>query len=131
MKRHSAAIACRRFPGSHTFDRIAKLLEEIHSSFDLDSNKIISTVTDNASNFAKALKEFGVDACTNPLDEIVDTSGTEENANSDSDALYITNREVTNMSENEQAVPDQSDEDVSTLSGLPRHFRCASHTLNL
>lgn len=58
----SAAIACRRFPGSHSFERIAELLNDVHLSFGLDSKKIVATVTDNGSNFIKAFKEFGIRA---------------------------------------------------------------------
>ncbi|XP_067627500.1 uncharacterized protein [Eurosta solidaginis] len=54
----SATIACRRFSG--TYDRIAELLHEIHLSFGLDSKKLVSIVTDNGSNLAKACNEFGI-----------------------------------------------------------------------
>ena len=130
MERHSAAIARRRFAGTHTFDRIAKLLEEIHTSFGLDRNKIVATVTDNASNFAKAVNEFGIDANTDSetsLDEIEVPSETEDDSNSELEVLSG----AESGPEREHAVPDANDEDMSTLSGLPRHFRCASHTLNL
>lgn len=46
-------LTCRRFQGTHSFDRIAEMLCDIHSEFGLDS-KVLATVTDNASNFAKA-----------------------------------------------------------------------------
>ncbi|XP_015118942.1 uncharacterized protein LOC107042418 [Diachasma alloeum] len=60
LKQILAAIACRRFPGSHSFDQIADQLESIHNDFGLVTNKIVATVTDNATNFAKAVKKFGV-----------------------------------------------------------------------
>ncbi|XP_024085116.1 uncharacterized protein LOC112127868 [Cimex lectularius] len=59
--RQSAALACRRFKNSHTYDRIATLLEEIHLEFGLSAHKIVATVTDNGANFVKAFKLFGVD----------------------------------------------------------------------
>lgn len=59
-KRRSAALACRRFKGAHTFDRIKDLLQEIYSDFDIDPTKIVCSVTDNGSNFVKAFKIFGV-----------------------------------------------------------------------
>lgn len=60
MERKYCAIACQRFEGSHTYDRVAKIILDIHSSFGLN-NKVVATVTDNASNFAKAFEEFGID----------------------------------------------------------------------
>lgn len=61
LEQKSAAIACRRFPGSHTFDRIATEVENIHDEFGLNAEKVIASVTDNASNFVKAFREFGVE----------------------------------------------------------------------
>nr|XP_014350595.1 PREDICTED: uncharacterized protein LOC106705523 [Latimeria chalumnae] len=54
----SAALACTRIRGRHTFDMIASLIDEIHTSFSL-GDKVVCTVTDNGSNFAKAFKEYG------------------------------------------------------------------------
>lgn len=65
MKRKSVAIACKRFEGPHTSERIATLLDEIHQNFELNPEKLTSTVTDNASNFAKAFKVYGIDADQN------------------------------------------------------------------
>ncbi|KAK0042949.1 hypothetical protein Bpfe_027613 [Biomphalaria pfeifferi] len=59
LSRESAALACRRFPGSHTYDRIAELLYDVHENFGI-SNKVCLTVTDNGSNFVKAFEQFGV-----------------------------------------------------------------------
>lgn len=60
LNRVSKALACRRFKGSHTYDRISDLINEIHLEFNLNPSKIIATVTDNGSNFVKAFKMFGV-----------------------------------------------------------------------
>lgn len=51
--------ACRRFESPHTADRIASLLFSIYGEFGI-ADKIIATVTDNASNFVKAFKDFGI-----------------------------------------------------------------------
>lgn len=61
-KRRAAPLACRRFRGTHSFDRIANLISEIHASFSLAPPKITACVTDNGSNFVKAFMEFGIDA---------------------------------------------------------------------
>ena len=64
LHHQSAAIACRRLLGTHSFDRIAQILQEI-MSFGLDKNKVVAFVTDNASYFAEALREFGVESFDN------------------------------------------------------------------
>uniref|UniRef100_A0ABD2VUE9 Uncharacterized protein n=1 Tax=Trichogramma kaykai TaxID=54128 RepID=A0ABD2VUE9_9HYME len=61
LERHSAALACRVFPGTHSYDRIAEQLDDINLSFGLDIEKVVATIADNGSNFVKAFKEFGMD----------------------------------------------------------------------
>ncbi|XP_023318399.1 uncharacterized protein LOC111694435 [Trichogramma pretiosum] len=60
LSRKSVALACRNFPGTHSFDNVTNLLEEIHTFFELPLSKLAGTVTDNGSNFVKAFKEFGI-----------------------------------------------------------------------
>lgn len=98
-ERCSVALACRRFNGSHTYDKVSGLLEDIHSQFNLDLDKLVATVSDNGSNFVKAFKEFGP------------TSSEEETV----DGL----------------VDEEFELLISNSNTLPKHVRCASHTLNL
>lgn len=64
-------------------------------------------------------------------DEIDILSEVEEESDSDSELQTSSITRPATQTEIECAAPDESDDDVSSLSGLPRHFRCASHTLNL
>ena len=57
--RESFAIASERFSGTRSFDSIAEKIHEVHDKFSLDYKKKTHTVTDNASKFAKAFREFG------------------------------------------------------------------------
>ncbi len=80
IQRHSCALACKRFTGkvlilflifliyrsnlfciqgSHTYDKIASLINQIMDDFNLHG-KVTFIVTDNGSNFVKAFKEFAV-----------------------------------------------------------------------
>uniref|UniRef100_A0A671TQG9 HAT C-terminal dimerisation domain-containing protein n=1 Tax=Sparus aurata TaxID=8175 RepID=A0A671TQG9_SPAAU len=107
-ERKKAALACRRFKGSHMYDSIATELDNIHSSFSI-SNKITATVTDNGSHFVKALKVY------QPVQD--DDSGEEEDGD---DVTFVDLHDV---------LQDMNvEEDVVTL---PPHHRCASHTANL
>lgn len=54
LKRRSFALACRLFPGSHTFDHIARLLSNIMKEYSIPVEKVICCVTNNGSNFLKA-----------------------------------------------------------------------------
>jgi len=60
LEPRSAALACRRFFGSHTFDRVAEIIQSIHKDAGLQTSRIAATVTDNGSNMIKAFREFGV-----------------------------------------------------------------------
>uniref|UniRef100_A0A3P9KHU5 HAT C-terminal dimerisation domain-containing protein n=1 Tax=Oryzias latipes TaxID=8090 RepID=A0A3P9KHU5_ORYLA len=111
LERHKAALACKRVRGRHTFDVIAAELEQIHSSFSL-LNKLVATVTDNASNFVKAFKTF-------PPPESDEDEKEEEEEEEQEDVLF------TDIAEALTAV---SDEGHITL---PPHYRCALHTINL
>ena len=53
LTRFSEALACQQIQESHTCNHIAKVLHDIHLKYGSTDkvNKIISTVTDNASNF--------------------------------------------------------------------------------
>ncbi|XP_036336509.1 uncharacterized protein LOC118746724 isoform X1 [Rhagoletis pomonella] len=105
FKRSHIALACRRFKGSPTYDRIAQLIASIHEEFNLEDNKLQLTITDNGANFCKAFKEYGLTA--------------EESIDSSSDSAE------------ESFVEEGRVKFVDTPLELPQYFRCASHTLNL
>ncbi len=51
-------LACHRMEGPQTFEKLAELMCEVHSKFELEG-KILRTVTDIGSNFCKSFREFG------------------------------------------------------------------------
>ncbi|KAG1924762.1 zinc finger BED domain-containing protein, partial [Pimephales promelas] len=64
LERKSAALACKRLRGHHTFDVLASALDDIHSQYHI-RDKIVRTTTDSGSNFLKAFRVFGVQEETN------------------------------------------------------------------
>jgi len=56
--------------GKHSYDRIAELLQDIFNEYSLLREQIVSTVTDNGSNFIKAFKEFGYDIQAHMTDDM-------------------------------------------------------------
>ncbi|CAG9832006.1 unnamed protein product [Diabrotica balteata] len=93
-----------------TVGSIAEMLEDINLKFGLTENKIVGTVTDNGSNFVKAFKVFGE---KNEEDD-------DEEIDEEENELQILHLEVDEGKELE-------DQDIQ----LPKHMRCATHTLNL
>lgn len=59
LERQSKLLCCRRFYSPHDNVRIAELLSDIYTEFGI-TFKVIGTVIDNASNFTKAFKTFGI-----------------------------------------------------------------------
>lgn len=59
FNRHILTISCDRFTFPHTNERIAEHLQIKCDSYGI-GEKIVATTTDNASNFAKAFREFGL-----------------------------------------------------------------------
>lgn len=60
LKRKAAALSCAYFEMPHTNDRIAEHLQILNHEYGI-AEKIVATVSDNASNFVKAFNEFGTD----------------------------------------------------------------------
>ena len=71
LKRRSACLAVRRVRGTHSFDVLGKLMEEIHVQFRI-MGKLTATTTDGGSNFVKAFKEYGQEPNCTKDDEITD-----------------------------------------------------------
>uniref|UniRef100_A0ABD2WMA6 HAT C-terminal dimerisation domain-containing protein n=1 Tax=Trichogramma kaykai TaxID=54128 RepID=A0ABD2WMA6_9HYME len=124
LSRKSATFCVKRFSGSHTFDAIAEMLESVHLEFNLTSDKIAGSVSDNGSNFVKAFREFGINEFYVPESDCIETSANDSDSGDDSEP--VDDDIVLHPDENEEVVIT----DFSYYQ-LPKHFRCASHTLNL
>ncbi|EFN60702.1 hypothetical protein EAG_05517, partial [Camponotus floridanus] len=109
LRRKSYVLACRRMKFAHTHIEITKMLFNVHQNFGLSVDKIVGTVTDNASNFGKAFRIFS-------LDEI------------EEEPEYLQHEEDITVSEFE--LLNNFDDDVEDFT-LPTQYKCMSHTLNL
>ncbi|CAI6366810.1 unnamed protein product [Macrosiphum euphorbiae] len=123
LTRLSCVLACRRFRGSHTYDKIAELLHEIICEFSIEREQLISTVTDNGSNFVKAFKDFGCVMDWNFQIDDLEFNDDRENA----DEEECTDDDVATFESID--VDDTMTQETEIF--LPHHLRCASHTLSL
>ena len=114
IKRFWAALSCERLQGSHTYDVLAGALSSIHIKFGI-AKKVVSTTTDNASNFVKAFRMFG------SVDEEIDED--EEDDTVDEDLIQPVSITAT--------LVNQRSNGRGTNVQLPPHLRCACHSLNL
>ena len=55
LERKSAALGCRRFTGTHSHDKIARAIADVHvhTTFNIEG-KVVKTCTDNGANMVKA-----------------------------------------------------------------------------
>nr|XP_014269066.2 uncharacterized protein LOC106676613 [Maylandia zebra]XP_024654147.1 uncharacterized protein LOC106676613 [Maylandia zebra] len=113
LERRSAALACKRLRGSHTFDMLAGALDDIHCQYKI-RGKVVRTTTDGGSNFVKAFHMFGAQ---NDADEAEDEADPETIDLTD----HIDYHEASAI----------LDEDSGLEYQLPPHQRCACHLLNL
>lgn len=82
LERNSAALACIRLKGSHTFDVLAAALEEIHSEYHI-REKVTRTTTDSGSNFLKAFRLYGEEIEEEATNEQEESDSTLDDATED------------------------------------------------
>lgn len=109
LERKSFALACNRFPHPHTNVQITEQMKMIHANYDLKLPQVFASLMDNAANFDKAFRDYGVDHA-----EFVSFTEemTEKNDESDDDDRVL--------------FPE-----IQETAILSNRMPCASHTLNL
>lgn len=112
LKRKSAALACRRMIGRHTYDVLDDIIETVLNEYSI-LNKVTKAVTDNAANFVKAFKIFSEDL--NSKNELSNDDEVDE----DEFVAFSVTDFFENVSFDE------------IRYSLPQHKRCAAHTMNL
>jgi hypothetical protein len=139
LRRKSVGLACVRFLGTHSFDKIALAINQTHASFNIES-KVVKTCTDNGSNMLKVFSAYScpndfndtssllhITAAATATDETGAESSTESNGESDDEASAD---EVTSFIPGVSDAVDKYKADADDIT-LPEHLRCCSHTLNL
>ncbi|XP_042216587.1 uncharacterized protein LOC121862388 [Homarus americanus] len=117
LKRQQRVLAYQRLLGRHTYDHLAKTIHDIHFIFGI-TNNVVSTTTDNGTNFVKAFSVFGepdedwVLVEDPPQVEPDDEGESDDHVEVDDVAAILANGE-------------------ETLYELPKHLRYTAHTLNL
>lgn len=130
--RVSKILACRRIVGSHDFKNIGQSVHTIHKDFKIDVKKIEYTVTDSASNFLKAYREYKVECdADETMDmELIEQLGNSSNENElniiDLDLILSAGSELSDSFDIDAELDSVDDEIV-----LPKHIRCTAHLLNL
>ncbi|KAI2647136.1 hypothetical protein H4Q32_028534 [Labeo rohita] len=112
LERRSAALACQRLKGSHTFDVLAGALDDIHCQYRI-RGKVVRTTTDSGSNFIKAFSVFGEQSQTEKAE-----SESDQDSSEDPQAVYVDTLSIL-------------EQDSGLEYQLPPHQRCACHLLNL
>ena len=125
LERRSSCLAVRQLHGRHTYDTLAKALEDINNEFGI-ADKVCFTVTDSGSNFLKAFRLFSVAEADAYSVESFPTN----DINSDDEVIEddATYEEINELLE---AVSTSATEDNVILYKLPPHRKCACHLLNL
>jgi len=125
LTRQSAALACCRLKGSHTFDIVADSLITVHNNYGLDHRSISFTVTDNGANMVKAFAEY-----QEPDTSVDGSSDLSDSDDDDDESVSVEFSDMSVVAADVDVILSDSDKSLES-SFLPKHMRCASHTLNL
>ena len=122
LQRCSSCLAIRQLSGPHTYEVLARELEQIHVEFGL-AGKICVTVTDGGSNFLKAFGQFGLEEVHYTTLENADTLCLVD--------VDLTAEDVQNIIQRDSGISVESLDDEQVMYNLPPHFKCSCHLLNL
>lgn len=133
LERKSNVLCCRRFESPHTADRIALLLNSVYKEFGIE-DKILVTVTDNASNFVRAFNEFGIS-----MDAFLSLTAAQNRVPMIDSNVNSSDENIDAISIEDDGIPEGEEEEeigeiiFSDLDDklLSDHFRCGSHTFCL
>jgi hypothetical protein len=144
--RKSCVLACTLMTGSHTGQYIAQMLDHIQKKFRIQDS-VVRTTTNNGANFVSSFKLFGKqimgiqvlpDAEDDEIAEDIESMSQQAAPRQDLFVLNVQDAFIRTV--NDEPVPIQLHDDLAALAAegevnlryiLPKHARCAAHTLNL
>lgn len=152
-KQKSYILAFRFLKERHTYEYLARCLNEIFNEFKLLADKITHAVTDGGSNFCKAFKIFGKKTDFSKSLAAIECINSEDTSDDEEDIVVFDNDPILVLGDDEQITdctindddvnieseniqaeqiefPDQADLIDNEIS-LPPQMRCFSHLLNL
>jgi hypothetical protein len=127
----------------HTGQYIAQMLDKIQTKFKIQGS-VVRTTTDNGANFVSSFKLFG-----QPTIQVLDEHNPEEDAireelqsmsqqaQQDMFVIHVEDAFPMTVADEPAAEPIQlhdaleEEAEVHAKYNLPKHARCAAHTLNL
>ena len=141
--RKSCVLACSLMEKKHTGQYIAQMLDKIQTKFKIQGS-VVRTTTDNGANFVSSFKLFG-----QPTIQVLDAHNPEEDAireelqsmsqqaQQDMFVLNVEDAFPMTVADEPAAEPIQlhdaleEEAEVHAKYNLPKHARCATHTMNL
>lgn len=123
----------------HSSDSLRQMLSDTLEDYKIDITKVVSIVSDNASNMVKMVKDMIItpDERESDNDTDADDSGAEDPPGiNEQDEDSETGGHLDSDEETESSVPKNQEEDDLMLQGGVRmlnlqHMRCVAHTLQL
>jgi hypothetical protein len=109
LKGRSACLAIHWVKDRHTFDLIAKVINDVHKEFIDIIDKVKVMITDSGSNFLKAFKVFGGNELTEDQDDLQNYD--DGDCENDNDVVYIDLDQIFQEHALEQIIVENEDED--------------------
>ena len=141
--RKSCVLACSLMEKKHTGEYIAQMLDRIQTKFKIQGS-VVRTTTDNGANFVSSFKLFGQQTTGiqvlpehDPEEDAIAEELESMSQQAVQDVFVLNVEDAFPMTVNDEpAEPIQlhdalEEEDEDLRYNLPKHARCAAHTLNL
>ena len=141
--RKSCVLACSLMKEKHTGQYIAQMLDKIQTKFKIQGS-VVRTTTDNGANFVSSFKLFGQQTIQvlpehHPEEDAIaeELESMSQQAVQDVFVLNVKDAFPMTVDDEPAAEPIQlhdaleEEDEVHLRYNLPKHARCAAHTLNL
>ena len=141
--RKSCVLACSLMEEKHTGQYIAQMLDKIQTQFKIQGS-VVRTTTDNGANFVSSFKLFGQQTIQvlpehHPEEDAIaeELESMSQQAQQDVFVLNVEDAFPMTVADEPAAEPIQlhdaleEEDEVHLRYNLPKHARCAAHTMNL